>query len=62
MKIKAKELGACFTKMTVKRVGFSDLGRTEKTFVYFEGLSWAGDNRWDELKAAAKNCGFILGE
>lgn len=61
LKMKAKELGAVFTKMTTKKVGFSDLARAEKTFVYFEALSWTGENRWDDLKAAASEHGFVLG-
>ena len=60
VKAKAKELGAVFTKVRTKKVGFADLTRGEAQFIQFDGLVWTYVNKWDELKAFAKENGLIL--
>jgi len=58
---KAFELGAVYTKVRTKTVSFADLARDSAVFIQFNGLSWAnGYNRWDDLKACARENGFIL--
>lgn len=49
-----------FTKVRTKKVGFADLTRGEAQFIQFDGLVWTYVNKWDELKAFAKENGLIL--